>query len=185
MNKVSRLETLFARLLPAAAIILVIAGLGGCNNHDDGGGKPPTSFNADTVANHVISIGDARLLTNTFKASLEKFRKTCPDFPDSTKFGFAEEFPADVFTALLEEHNDKQGRAKGIRVYFGRVPDGEIKLIMVPVDSLGNDMIGTIIKMNPPAGSAHIEAKTATDPGQAVDKGQRCPTACDDGASGL
>ncbi len=81
MNKVSRLETLLARLLPATAIILVIAGLSGCgnNNHDDGG-KPPTSFNADTVANHVISIGDARMLTSTFKASLDTFNRTCAGF---------------------------------------------------------------------------------------------------------
>jgi hypothetical protein len=184
MNKVSR--PLLARLLPAAAIILVIASLPGCgnNNHDDGG-KPPTSFNADTVANHVISINEARLLTRTFRNTVDTFNRICVGFKDSLKFGHAEEFPGDVFTALLQEENPKQGKAKGIRIYYGRGVDGEIKLVLVPVDSLGNDMIGTIIKLkeNPTPGKAHT--LSASSDGQAAEQGQRCPTLCDDGSSGL
>ncbi len=163
--------------------MLILAGLTGCgNNGHEGDG--PISINADTVKNHVISIDQARLLTRTFRASIDSFNHNCAGFKDSLKFGHAEEFPADVFNALLLEHTDKQGTAKGIRIYFGRGVDGEIKLVMVPVDSLGNDMIGTIVDLKPKPGTAHVEALSVSD-GQAAEQGQRCPTACDDGSSGL
>ena len=95
MNSFPRVST---RLSFAAVAILILAGLAGCgNNGHEGDGGPV--FNEDTVKNHIISIDQARLLTRTFRASIEGFNHDCAGFKDSLKFGHAEEFPADVFKA--------------------------------------------------------------------------------------
>jgi hypothetical protein len=187
MNKNPRPEGLAVRFLFTAFVLLFMAGLSGCNPNDGGDKKPIPIFNADTVRTHIISVTEARELTRSFRRGIDSFNHSCAGFKDSLKFGHAEEFPADVFLALLAEHNDKQGTAKGVRIYYGRGTDGEIKLVLVPVDSLGNDMTGTILdlKGKPAAGAEEKVVQQSTGGGQAVEQGQRCPTACDDGSSGL
>lgn len=167
------------------AICLLIPGLSGCGPNEHGeGGKIP--YNEDSVQNHVISIGLAKQYTRNFRVAVDSFNRICGNFKDSMKFGHAESFPRDVFAALLDETNPKQGGAQGIRIYYGRGPDGEIRLVLVPYDSAGNDMIGHIVdlKGKPAPGAVHTEALT-TDGGQAAEDGQRCPTVCDGGGSGL
>jgi hypothetical protein len=174
------------RFLFTAIVLLFIAGLSGCNPNDGGDKKPTITFNVDTVSNHIISITEARELTRNFRRGVDSFNHYCTNFKDSLKFDHAEELPADVFNALLAMHNDKQGNAKGIRMYYGRGPNGEIKLILVPTDSLHNDMVGTIVDLKPKDGQVKEHAAASTsDSGQAVDRTQRCPTICDDGSSGL
>jgi hypothetical protein len=189
MNKNPRPEGLAVRFLFTALVLLSIAGLSGCNPNGGGDQRPTPIFNADTVRDHIISITEARELTRSFRRGIDSFNHYCTSFKDSLKFDHAEELPADVFTALLAEHNDKQGSAKGIRMYYGRGPNGEIKLLLVPVDSLNNDMIGTIVDLKPQDSTKVVRdraaAPSSTDPGQVVDRTQRCPTICDDGSSGL
>jgi hypothetical protein len=192
MNKNPQPERLAVRFLFTAIVLLSIAGLSGCNPND-GGDKPSITFNADTVRNHIISITEARELTRNFRRSIDSLNRYGTSFKDSLKFDHAEELPADVFNALLAVRNDKQGLAKGIRMYYGRGPDGEIKLLLVPTDSLHNDMIGTIIDLKPKdptndtskAPRERAVAPSSSDPGQVVDRTQRCPTICDNGSSGL
>lgn len=184
MNTICRPSRLITGLSLLAVICLVLSGLPGCGPNDGGkSGKIP--YNEDSVQNHIIPIGLARQYTRDFRASIDSFNRACTNFKDSMRFGHAEEFPADVFYAMLAEHNDKQGTARGVRIYYGRSANGEIRLVMVPVDSLGNDMIGRIIDLNgkPTPGTAHTEALT-TDDGQSVEQGQRCPPNCDS-SSGL
>ena len=183
MKKIQKPKTPGAPLTPATTlsfaivVLLLICGLAGCGPGE--GQEKGKAFNEDSVRNHIIPAGLAREYTRNFRSSIDSFDRHCAGFKDSMQFGHAEEFPADVFYAMLAERNEKQGSAKGIRIYYGRGPNGEIKMILVPVDSLGNDMIGRIIDLNrkPAPGTAHIEALT-TDSGQTVEQGQRCPPLC-------
>ncbi|HVS98087.1 MAG TPA: hypothetical protein VHE54_16440 [Puia sp.] len=165
------------------AACLAVPALSGCgpNEHGEGG---KISYNEDSVRTHIIPIGLARQYTRNFRLAIDSFDRICGNFKDSMKFGHAESFPRDLFAALLDETNPKQGSAKGIRIYFGRGSDGEIRLVLVPYDSLGNDMIGHIVDLKGKPGAIHTEA-LITNSGQAGEDGQRCPTLCDDGASGL
>ena len=174
-------------LLPLLTFLIIFAGVTGCNQPS----KDTVTLPApqDTVVDdHVIPIEVARALTADFRASIANFDTLCPKFADSMHFGHAEAWPTDVFVKLLTQHNEKQGHARGIRVYFGRGPGGEIKLVMVPYDKNGNDMVDHIVDIsgNPAPGTTPIKTKElTTSNGQAVEQGQRCPTACDDGGSGL
>jgi hypothetical protein len=179
------------RLVPLFSLLLIVftsIGLSGCGSGGDKNVVVLPAPNDTTVAKHAISIELARQLTANFRASIDSFNRTCPSFKDSMQFGHGEAFPTDVFVKLLLQHNEKQGFARGIRIYFGRSPGGEIKLILVPYDKNGNDMIDHLVDINgnPAPGTTPIktEALKTTD-GQAVEQGQRCPPACDDGGSGL
>jgi len=179
MDKISpRLGTLLALFA-----FMIFFSMPGCNPNE--GQDKGKAYNEDSVRNHIISVDLARQYTRNFRASIDSFNRICTSFKDSMKFGHAEEFPADVFYAMLAEHNDKQGNARGIRIYYGRGPNGEIKLVLVPVDSVGNDIIGHIVELNgkPAPGTAHTEALT-TDDGQTIEQGQRCPPVCS-GTGGL
>jgi hypothetical protein len=164
-------------------IFLLGWGLSGCGPN---GAGAPVPYNEDTVRNHVIPVDSAIELAHSFQRAVDSFNVVCANFKDSLRFSRAEEFPADVFAALLAEKNEKQGSAKGIRIYFGRGRDGMIKLVMVPVDSLGNDMIGHIVDVKGAAATSNKQAEVLkVSNGQAVEQGQHCPPFCDDSGSGF
>lgn len=166
-------------------IVLVItaAHLASCH-HDEGGGTTEPPINVDTVRNHLIPIGEAVQLTANFRATVDTFDKRHPHFKDSLDFGHAESFPADLFRELLRQ-SDSTSRAFGIRIYYGRDASGKIRQILVPYDSLGNDIINHIADIaNQPKSGTHVEALQVNG-GQAGQNGQRCPPACGNDSSGL
>jgi hypothetical protein len=177
------------RLFPGALVIVVaclfLSGVSGCGpHHGDGdeGGKP--SINEDTLRNHVISITEARELTQGFRSVLDTTTYHLnPKFIDSVRFLRSEMFPADVFNDLLMQSDPKQGKAKGIRIYLGKDASGQLRMVLVPVDSLGNDIINHLVNLKP--GAVHTRALTSDDGGQGFEEGQQCPTACPNGGSGL
>jgi len=90
-----------------------------------------------------------------------------------------------MFYELLRQTNDKQGAAAGIRIYYGRDNAGLVRMILVPYDSSGNDIINHIIDLNgKPVSGEKVEALSVSG-GQTIQDGQRCPTVCDNRTSGL
>lgn len=172
--KPTRLVRLFLLLLIPASILCLVS----CNQNTGGNGAEPP-INPDTVKNHVIPIAKAREMTAGFRAMIDTLNRTVPHFKDSMDFGRAEAFPTDVFRELLRK-TDSSATVYGIRIYYGRDPNGKIRQILVPYDSLGHDIIRHYADFNQPATGAHVEALTAGD-GQALQNGQRCPPACDSG----
>jgi hypothetical protein len=168
--------------------LLVAIGISVCYliscNQNAGGEQPEPQINADTVKNHLIPIGEAVQLTANFRAEIAEMDKKVPHFTDSMNFGHAEAFPADVFRELLRQ-KDSVSRAVGIRVYYGRDASGKIRQILVPYDSLGNDIINHIADINiVPKPGIHTEALKVSD-GQAAQNGSRCPPDCGNDSSGL
>ena len=176
MNQLPKPNRLFVFLSLSLLTLVTICGLSGCGpGGQKDSGLPPADD--EIVKKHTIPIDTAIQYTASFRAAIDSFNRNCPTFKDSMQFGHAEAWPTDVFVKLLTEQNEKQGKAKGIRVYFGRGVHGEIKLVLVPYDKNGNDMIDHLVELGPD--------KSLKSNGQAVEDGQRCPTACDDGGSGL
>jgi hypothetical protein len=169
--KPTRLVRIFLLLLIPASILCLVS----CNQNAGGGGteKP---INPDTVKNHVISFAAAEQMTASFRAMTDTLNRTVPHFKDSMDFGRAEAFPTDVFRELLRK-TDSSPTVYGIRIYYGRDPNGKIRQILVPYDSLGNDIIRHYADFNQPGTGAHVEALTTND-GQALQNGSRCPTVC-------
>jgi hypothetical protein len=162
-------------------LLLLITGsilhLMSCNPGAGGNGAEPP-INPDTVKNHVISISEARQLTANFRAMTDTLNRTVAHYKDSMDFGRAESFPTDVFRELLQK-TDSSSTVYGIRIYYGRDPNGKIRTILVPYDSLGKDIIRHYADFNQPGPGAHVEALT-TGGGQALQNATRCPPACGD-----
>jgi len=189
MNKIPTPVWPSTSVLIVAVVCLFLSGIAGCgNNNDDhhpGGGRDSIVINEDSVRNHIIPISEAIAYTKAFQAAITESGRIRPDLKIPPTFAHAEEFPSDLFYALLEENNPKQGKARGIRIYLGSDSSGNVKMVLVPVDSLGNDMIGKIIDLKgKPMPKAHALSLQA-DGGQAGEAGQYCPTVCDGGGSGL
>jgi hypothetical protein len=175
------------RLVRVFLFILIVFSAGHLVSCNQGGGgrEGGTPVNPDTVRNHVISIGEADQLTTNFRAALDTLDRKMPHFRDSMDFGHAESFPADVFRALLGQRGDSGAVAVGIRIYYGRDANGKIRQILVPYDSLGNDIVGHYVDVNNQSKQgAHVEALKVSD-GQAFQNGIRCPPLCGNDNSGL
>jgi hypothetical protein len=175
-----------ARLLKVFLFVLIVVTvchLVSCNPGEGGHeGEPP--INADTVKNHLIPIGEAVQLAADFRAAIDTLDRKIPHFKDSMDFGHAEAFPADLLRELLKQ-TDSVGRAVGIRIYYGRDKAGKIRQILVPYDSLGNDIVNHIADLNnQPKQGVRTEALKVSD-GQAGENGARCPTLCGNDSSGL
>jgi hypothetical protein len=172
-----RFQTFFLLLITGSILYLVSC------NQAGGGREGGGAINADTVRNHVITIGQADQMTASFRAALDSMQKV-PFFKDSMDFGHAEAFPTDVFREMLRQ-TDSSGPVYGIRIYYGRDPNGKIRQILVPYDSNGNDIVRHYVDFNnKPQQGVHVEALTVGD-GQALQNGTRCPTVCGNDSSGL
>lgn len=150
--------------------------LSGCHEGD----KEPL-IDKDSVAPHVISIADAARLTAHFRNTADTFNKKCPDFKDSMRFGYSEAFNKDSYRLLLQQKDSTGHKAAGIRIYYGLGKDGLVKLVLVPYDQNGNDILNHLISVDgkpvPGASQAHTESLTVSD-AQALEEGQHCPSIC-------
>jgi len=179
MNKFMRpgLLTLPAFLLIASFTFTLFSCTGGDHDH----GRPP--YNEDSVKNHVISLGQAIQLTKDFRRSVDTFNKKCPGFKDSMQFGYSEAFNADSYQLLLAQKDSAGRPAAGVRIYYGLGKDGQIKLVLVPYDVDGKDILHHLISADStktPASGAKTES--LTDDPQAVETGQHCPPVCPPGS---
>jgi hypothetical protein len=164
-------------ILPALLLMIISCTfmLTGCHEVP---GEPP--LNEDSVRPHAISIADAAILTANFRNATDSLNKKCPQFKDSLRFGYSEAFNGDTYRILLRQKDSLGHLAAGIRIYYGLGKDGLVKLVMVPYDSSGNDILHHLISTEKPGaggGSAHTEALTVGG-AQAMEEGQHCPTYC-------
>jgi hypothetical protein len=180
MNKVSRPVTL---TFPACLLIASFAfTLFSCGGGDQDHGRPP--YNVDSVKNHVISLGQAIQLTKDFRRSIDTFNAKCPGFKDSMQFGYSEAFNTDSYNLLLSQKDSAGRLAAGVRIYYGLGKDGQIKLVLVPYDVDGKDILHHLISGDStkvPAGAAKT-ANLTTDDAQTVETGQHCPPVCPPGS---
>ena len=165
-------------ILPALLLMIVSCTLFTLSGCHEGPGEPP--LNEDSIRPHAISIADAAILTAKWRNITDSFGQKCPTLKDSLKFGYSEAFNGDTYRILLRQKDSLGRPAAGIRIYYGVGKEGQIKLVMVPIDSNGNDILRHLIsteKPSPGGSSPHTEALTVSG-AQAMEQGQLCPTYC-------
>ncbi|MGI8951108.1 MAG: hypothetical protein ACR2FN_05945 [Chitinophagaceae bacterium] len=134
--------------------------------------------NQDSVKAHVISIDSAAHLTANFRQGKILLARQLRD-PNYLEKNFnmpnAENFNRDAIAALL----NAQG-AVGIRIYLGKDDAGLVRLVLIPTDAKGEDIIGRLVASAkafniPGVSSANAQGTTNA---QAIENGGRCPTQC-------
>jgi hypothetical protein len=138
---------------------------GGSNDSNTNSGL---IYNRDSAKVHFISVDNAIQLTTNFRQVQKATALRLRDSSYIVNFPLAEKFNRDAILALL----DQKG-AKGVRIYLGEDKKGPVKMVIVAVDSVGNDITGRNNKIMKPADNGN-----GGGDGVVLEAGQRCPTLC-------
>jgi hypothetical protein len=161
---------------------LLFGCLVGCKEPTFSGTIP---VNEDSVRDHILPIEAAVGYTKNFRIVKDSFSRQLPNFESSLNLGLAEAFNRDAIAVLLNQKDAQGNPAAGVRIYYGLDRKGQVRMVLVPYDSRGNDIINQLIG-NKSANIPGIPSANAfAAAGQTVEEGQRCPTLCDNGTSGL
>lgn len=151
----------------ACLAVIIVMVLTKCHPTKTGAGGEGLVYNKDSAKVHIIPVDTAIKLTTTFRLIQKETARRLRDSSYIVEFPLAEKFNRDAILALL----DQKG-AKGVRIYLGEDRKGPVKMVLVAVDSLGNDITGRSNRIMRPAGN------TGTADGVVLEAGQRCPTLC-------
>jgi hypothetical protein len=158
------------RLIVSASIILMLSA---CSNN-----KIP--INEERARQQVIPIRQARNYTQGFMIALADLKREVKDssFVDkSFNVPYAEMFNRDAIASLLNVEG-----ADGVRIYLGRDSLGQIRMVLLPVDKNGRNIIGPLVNRDVASipGISSARAQSGDGDGEAIENGQRCPTMCDE-----
>jgi hypothetical protein len=122
----------------------------------------------------LIPIEQAKSYQEKFMASRRELEKLVSDtsfLKRSFSLSNAESFNRDMISLLLNQKG-----ADGIRIYLGQDEKGQIKLVLLPVDKEGHDIITILL---PNTAAIHVPgiapAYADVTGGQAGETGQQCP----------
>lgn len=150
------------------ACLLVLAVVS-CNNKE--GGK--ITIDEKRAAEQVIPVEQGIAYQNRFTAARTELAGLLKDSTFlARKFNLAnaESFNRDAIGLLLNQHG-----ADGIKIYFGSDEKGQVKLVLVPVDKNGKDIITGLLGNNTALTIPGISSAYAQTGGKVVENGQVCP----------
>lgn len=156
-------------------ILILISGLilAGCSD-----GKIPVD--EEQARGNVIPVTQAKAYTQSFaQGRLELARRLGADstiLRDTFNLPTAEMFNRHAIALLLNAEG-----AEGVRIYMGRDEKGQVRLVLVPVDKTGKNIIGKLITSRTAYIPGVKSAYADENGGEAIENGQRCPTMCDGG----
>jgi hypothetical protein len=155
-------------IVPAALLLIILQG---CVHT-----STQIPYNPDKAKKHFISLANAQALTAGYrKEKITLMRETTDTNFLATNFNLpnAESFNRDAIIALLNQEG-----ADGVRIYLGRDKQGLIRMVLTAVDSTGNDITGSPVRVS--ANTGFIESANASPapPPVLLESGQRCPTLC-------
>ncbi len=156
------------QFLLVIACLLVLAVVG-CNNKE--AGKIP--IDEKRAAEQVIPVEQGIAYQNRFTAARTELAGLLKDSTFlARKFNLAnaESFNRDAIGLLLNQNG-----ADGIKIYFGSDEKGQVKLVLVPVDKNGKDIITGLLGNNTALTIPGISSAYAQQGGKVVENGQVCP----------
>lgn len=153
--------------------------------------KQPAGFsgtipvNEDSVKKHILPIADAIEYTTHFRSVRDSFYHQLPALGNILNLGQAEAFNRDAIAILLNQKDAAGTDAAGVRIYYGLDKQGQAKMVLVPYDKNGNDIVNKMIGEKAVSVPGISSANAYGTDGQTIEAGQRCPTICSNSASGL
>lgn len=124
---------------------------------------------------HVIPIEEARALRQGFLAGRKELQAKLPGNYLDSAFNIpeGETFNRHAIAAILNAKG-----AVGLRIYMGKDEKGQVRMVLLPVDSSGGDILTTLVSRDKAANIPGIQPAKATTAIQAMESGQRCPPLC-------
>lgn len=158
----------FLAAIPLAALTQCTPG-----SHPDQHGEIP--LDKGRAIEHVISIDEARSLRQGFLAGRKELQSKLPGNYLDSAFNIpeGETFNRHAIAAILNAKG-----AQGIRIYMGKDQKGQVRMVLLPVDSSGTDILTTLVSRDRAANVPGIQPAKAATLEQAMESGQRCPPLC-------
>ncbi|HMH34543.1 MAG TPA: hypothetical protein VK543_16005 [Puia sp.] len=158
------------------SLSIQIMTIAGCKQPSTGYGNIPV--NEDSIRRHILPIADAIEYTKNFRTARDTFYNQLPPMKNGLNFGQGEAFNRDAIAVLLNQKDSAGHDAAGVRIYYGLDRSGSVRMVLVPYDGQGNDIINKLVGDKsvkiPGIASAYAEGSG----GQTIEAGQRCPTVC-------
>jgi len=153
---------------------VLVATLTDCTPHGPDQ-KGPIPLDEKRAVEHVIPIEEARRLRQDFLAGRKDLQSKLPGNYLDSAFNIpdGETFNRHAIAAILNAKG-----ADGLRIYFGKDQKGQVRLVLLPVDSSGTDIITTLVARDRAANIPGIPSAKAASYEQAMESGQRCPPLC-------
>lgn len=161
-------------LLSRCAIPLLLTALliAGCKDREPGDGKIP--FDRKKALEHIIPVSLGSQYSKNFvglrDTILPRVILDSSFLPRRFNLPIAETFNRDAIIALLNADG-----ATGVRVYFGNDEKGLVRLVLMPVDKEGKDIITTLVEDSTANRNSSQSKAAAFTEGQSVENGQRPP----------
>jgi hypothetical protein len=150
-----------------AVAALVSLGFRDSPGPEKAGGIP---FNLDAAKTHFIPMDVAAGYTRHFRETRDALHGQHPGMKARLALEQSESFNRDAIAALLNARDASGNPAAGVRIYQGLDAAGQTRLVLVPYDARGNDIL---TKLSSP-GDAAVTGVSA----EAVEDGIRCPPSC-------
>ncbi|WP_163999509.1 hypothetical protein [Pyxidicoccus caerfyrddinensis] len=128
------------------------------------------SFDLDAAKKHFIPMDVAAGYTRHFRETRDALHGQHPGMKARLALEQSESFNRDAIAALLNAKDASGNPAAGVRIYQGLDAAGQTRLVLVPYDARGNDIL---TKLSSPGGAA-VTGVSA----EAVEDGIRCPPYC-------
>ncbi len=124
---------------------------------------------------HVIPIEEARSLRQGFLAGRKELQSKLPGNYLDSAFNIpdGETFNRHAIAAILNAKG-----ATGLRIYLGKDQKGQVRMVLLPVDSSGTDILTTLVSRDKAINVPGIQPAKAVTQEQAMESGQRCPPLC-------
>lgn len=160
--------------LPSFFAVFLLAALTKCTpgQHEHTGEIP---LDKGRAVEHVIPIDEARKLRQGFLAGRKELQSILPGNYLDSAFNIpeAEMFNRHAIAALLNAKG-----AEGIRIYMGKDEKGQVRMVLLPVDSSGTDILTMLVSRDKATNIPGIAPAQAATYQQAMESGQRCPPLC-------
>lgn len=157
------------------SMLFLLAGsvLSGCTD-----GRIPVD--EEQARQHVITVREAKAYSTSFRQGRQELARRLGDsafLRDTFNLPDAETFNRHAIALLLNQEG-----AEGVRIYMGRDAKGLVRLVLVPVDKAGKNIIGRLLANRTASipGVKSANAQDGNEDGEAIENGQRCPTMCDE-----
>ncbi|MBS1667782.1 MAG: hypothetical protein JST58_10430 [Bacteroidetes bacterium] len=135
--------------------------------------REEVSVNLDKARKQIIPIEQAKEYQQRWLASKKEVERFLTDTASQKKkliFDNAETFSRDVIGLLLNQKG-----ADSLRIYFGENDKGEVKLVLLPVDKDGHDIVSSLIANSAAIKVPGVSNANASTSGDAGETGTPCP----------
>jgi hypothetical protein len=127
-------------------------------------------FDLGAARAHLIPMDMAAGYTRHFRETRAALHAQHPGMRARLALEQSESFNRDAIAVLLNARDSSGNLAAGVRIYQGLDAAGRTRLVLVPHDSRGNDIITRL--------SSPEDAGLSVGSAEAVEDGLRCPPTC-------